>query len=220
LPAATLKIDQSFIRDMLEDPDSLAITEGILGLARAFQRGAIAEGVETLEHGVILLHMGCDFGQGYGIARPMPAAAVSDWAANYRQPADWIEAGRAHLRREDYPLLAMESEHRRWVRRLVACVESSDKSELPNDIENHHSCIFGRWFYREGRERYGQLAEFSAIEPLHREVHTLGEAMAEELRQDHFDAAHERIDGVLAARDRVLAALYRLRTAVTHVAGE
>ncbi|HEY6898924.1 MAG TPA: EAL domain-containing protein, partial [Rhodocyclaceae bacterium] len=47
LPAATLKIDQSFIRDMLEDPDSLAITEGILGLARAFQRGAIAEGVET-----------------------------------------------------------------------------------------------------------------------------------------------------------------------------
>jgi EAL domain-containing protein (putative c-di-GMP-specific phosphodiesterase class I) len=44
LPAQVLKIDQSFVRDMLDDPDDLAILEGVLGLAKAFQRKAVAEG--------------------------------------------------------------------------------------------------------------------------------------------------------------------------------
>jgi len=75
LPADTLKIDQSFIRDMLEDPEALAIVEGVIGLTTAFQRTVIAEGVETVEQGVMLMRLGCDLAQGYGIARPMPATA-------------------------------------------------------------------------------------------------------------------------------------------------
>ena len=51
LPVSELKIDQSFVRDMLDDPDDLAILEGVLGLATAFHRQVIAEGVETVEHG-------------------------------------------------------------------------------------------------------------------------------------------------------------------------
>jgi EAL domain-containing protein (putative c-di-GMP-specific phosphodiesterase class I) len=69
-----LKIDQSFVRDMLDDPDDLAISKGVIGLATAFRRKVIAEGVETVEHGEMLLQLGCDLAQGYGIARPMPAA--------------------------------------------------------------------------------------------------------------------------------------------------
>jgi len=71
LPVAQLKIDQSFVRDMLDDPDDLAILEGVIGLAAAFRRQVIAEGVETIEHGEVLLQLGCDLAQGYGIARPM-----------------------------------------------------------------------------------------------------------------------------------------------------
>ncbi len=79
LPAQTLKIDQSFIRDMLCDPEDLAIVQGVLGLASAFKRRAIAEGAETLAHCQMLLDIGCDLAQGYGIARPMPAADVPAW---------------------------------------------------------------------------------------------------------------------------------------------
>ena len=50
----TLKIDRSFVHDMLEDPDDLAIVDGIVGLANAFRRQVIAEGVETVEHGSML----------------------------------------------------------------------------------------------------------------------------------------------------------------------
>ena len=83
LPVATLKIDQSFVRNMLSDPDDLAILEGIIGLANAFHREVIAEGVESIEHGEQLLLLGCDLAQGYGIARPMPAEKLFEWSQTF-----------------------------------------------------------------------------------------------------------------------------------------
>lgn len=86
LPAHLIKIDMSFVRDMLVDRNDLAIIRGIIGLAKTFERIVIAEGAETDEHAAMLLELGCDLAQGYGIARPMPAAAVQGWARN------WCEA--------------------------------------------------------------------------------------------------------------------------------
>lgn len=79
LPANTLKIDQSFVRDMLSDSGDFAIVRGIIALAETFHRTTVAEGVETQEHFEALLQLGCDIGQGYGIARPMPASAFVNW---------------------------------------------------------------------------------------------------------------------------------------------
>lgn len=90
LPVTTLKIDQSFVRDMLEDSDDLAILAGIVGLASAFGRAVIAEGVETHEHGKQLLLLGCDLAQGYGIARPMPAEKFIEWARKWSQSHEWV----------------------------------------------------------------------------------------------------------------------------------
>jgi EAL domain-containing protein (putative c-di-GMP-specific phosphodiesterase class I) len=89
LPAYMIKIDQSFVRDMLEDSDDLAIVEGVMGLAKAFRRDVIAEGVETIAHGVALLRLGCELAQGYGIARPMPASDIPEWAANWKPDDSW-----------------------------------------------------------------------------------------------------------------------------------
>ena len=90
LPAARLKIDQVFVRGMPEDAEDLAILKAILGLASAFRREVIAEGVETVEHGELLLQLGCDTGQGYGIARPMPAGQIPEWAASWSPPSSWV----------------------------------------------------------------------------------------------------------------------------------
>ncbi|MCO5103945.1 MAG: EAL domain-containing protein [Burkholderiaceae bacterium] len=79
LPAEVIKIDQSFVRDILSDADDLAIVQGVIGLAKAFRREVIAEGVETMAHGKVLLSLGCELAQGYGIARPMPAEAFPGW---------------------------------------------------------------------------------------------------------------------------------------------
>ena len=85
LPVDTLKIDQSFVRDMLEDKDDMGIVESIIRLGKAFNCQVIAEGMETPEHGVALLQLGCTLAQGYGIARPMPAGQIRDWIGQWNE---------------------------------------------------------------------------------------------------------------------------------------
>lgn len=108
LPADILKIDQSFVRDMLDDPDDLAIIEGVIGLATAFRREVIAEGVETVAHGELLLALGCELAQGYGIARPMPALELPGWIATWHPDAAWTAWGEHPPKRVE-PALARAS---------------------------------------------------------------------------------------------------------------
>jgi diguanylate cyclase (GGDEF)-like protein/PAS domain S-box-containing protein len=91
LPVETLKIDQSFVRDMLEDPSDLSIVKGVIGLAEAFHREVIAEGVESVAHGERLLQLGCELAQGYAIARPMPADQVVAWCQAWKSPSEWTQ---------------------------------------------------------------------------------------------------------------------------------
>jgi diguanylate cyclase (GGDEF)-like protein len=89
LPVTLIKIDQSFVSGLLNDIEDLAILEGVVGLAHAFKRQVIAEGMETPAHGRRLLALGCDLAQGYGIARPMSAADVPNWLADWRPDPSW-----------------------------------------------------------------------------------------------------------------------------------
>ncbi len=89
LPVSSVKIDQSFIRDMLDSEADRAIVQGILLLLRALGRTAVAEGVETLQHGEVLLAMGCTLAQGYGIARPLPADQMQQWVADFERAPPW-----------------------------------------------------------------------------------------------------------------------------------
>jgi diguanylate cyclase (GGDEF)-like protein/PAS domain S-box-containing protein len=90
LPANLIKIDQTFIRDMLTDADDLAIVLAVVSLAKAFQLEVIAEGVETVEHGTALLQLGCNKAQGYGIARPMPASDILTWLSSWQPYRAWL----------------------------------------------------------------------------------------------------------------------------------
>ena len=89
LPVHVIKIDQTFVRDMLEDVDDLAIVGGVVALAKSFKREVIAEGVETIEHGTALLQLGCELAQGYGIARPMPAENIPAWLKEWKTDNVW-----------------------------------------------------------------------------------------------------------------------------------
>jgi EAL domain-containing protein (putative c-di-GMP-specific phosphodiesterase class I) len=84
LAVDTLKIDQSFIRDMLEDKGDMAIVQGIIALAKAFGRHTVAEGIENKAHFQVLLDNDCEIGQGYYIARPMTADKLVEWNTKFR----------------------------------------------------------------------------------------------------------------------------------------
>ncbi|MEO1081324.1 MAG: PAS domain S-box protein [Pseudomonadota bacterium] len=102
LPFDILKIDRSFVGDMLDDDEDLAIVQGIIGLSKAFGRNVVAEGVESEAHGSVLMQMGCVLAQGFGIAKPMNAASLPGWIHQYRQPPAWrhcseLTVSKAHL---------------------------------------------------------------------------------------------------------------------------
>ncbi|MGC9457664.1 MAG: EAL domain-containing protein, partial [Halothiobacillaceae bacterium] len=170
LPVDMLKIDQSFVRDMLEDPSDLSIVEGVIGLGDAFNRRVIAEGVETDRHADTLLGMGCPRVQGFGIARPMASESLDDWvrawdgrdAARRRGPR--VETGQLVLQ------VAAES-HRRWMRQLFQHLEDEARAPLPSfDVQQ---CPFGRWYHGAGQARYGRDKDFRKIDALHERVHAL-----------------------------------------------
>lgn len=140
LPVHVLKIDQTFVHDMLDDPEDLTILQGVLGLANAFRYLAVAEGVETVEHGEMLLHMGCLVGQGYVIARPMPGEDVAAWTASWRPDPRWAASGPVDP--QDYPMLYAAVEHRSWVRAIEEALR--DRRQTAPEMDTH-VCRFGLW---------------------------------------------------------------------------
>jgi hypothetical protein len=171
-----LKIDQSFIRDMLDDADDLAIVEGVIGLTHAFQRKVIAEGVETVEHGLVLLLLGCDLAQGYGIARPMPAALLPEWISKFRPDELWSSATAFRWSREDLPMLIAEVEHGRWKKNLYACLDDPS-GNTPPPASDHTACRFGRWYYSAGSQAYAAIEDFINLESIHIRIHEIGKEL-------------------------------------------
>ncbi|MET0026939.1 MAG: EAL domain-containing protein [Candidatus Thiodiazotropha sp.] len=178
LPADTLKIDQSFVRDILEDVEDLAIIDGIIVLCQAFHRKVIAEGIESEDHGVMLLRLGCELGQGYGIARPMPAEQLPAWSRGYKPFASWRKAANDIWLREDLPLLTAEMTQRRWVNDLVAAVHSSNGIVKPPELDARN-CDFGRWYWDEGYIRYGDLPGYAELGQVHERIHQFAKHLLE-----------------------------------------
>jgi diguanylate cyclase (GGDEF)-like protein/PAS domain S-box-containing protein len=205
LPAQILKIDQSFIHDMLGDHDDLAIIEGVLGLASAFRRQVIAEGVETINQGKLLLQLGCEMAQGYAIARPMPADAVRAWVASWRTFPEW--AKQAPVPREDIPLLYAAAGLRAWVKNLTSLVNGEHVSVPAMDASQ---CQFGVWLENESFKRYADDPEFATIGEIHREIHAIGASLLELFSQGRKEEVQAGLKVLLEKRDRLLGTLESL----------
>ncbi len=170
LPANVLKIDQSFVREMLESSDDLSIISGVIGMANAFGMRVIAEGVESVEQGSLLLRLGCQHAQGYGIARPMPADEFPAWFQGWKAEPSWL--GLQPVEDQNLPLLYAEVEHRHWVKALEKWLCGAGKSVPALDS---HLCKLGIWIESEAHSRLGLHAKFSYMVNLHRDLHALGQ---------------------------------------------
>ncbi len=80
-----LKIDQSFVRDAHRRAESRAIVEAIVAIARSFDLGVIAEGVETAEELSTIRMLGCTRVQGYLVARPLRPERVMEFVESYNE---------------------------------------------------------------------------------------------------------------------------------------
>ena len=84
-PIDTLKIDRSFVKEMLENESSAALVKSIISLGKSLNMKIVAEGVEEKEEAVQLRALGCDLAQGYYFAKPMPEKDVTDFVIQNRK---------------------------------------------------------------------------------------------------------------------------------------
>jgi hypothetical protein len=201
-----LKIDQSFVSDMLDDPENLNILEGVLGLASAFHRQVIAEGVETVEHGLMLLQLGCEVAQGYGIARPMPASDFPGWLSNWRPDPRWAEAPLSQP--GNRALLYARVEHRAWLASFEAFLQGKRHSLPPLD---ERQCRFGMWLEAEGQNGSEKEPAFRSVEAVHGQFHALAESIFAAHTQDRRSEGLGRLGELHELSDDLLEKLEELK---------
>ena len=209
LAADVLKIDQTFVRDMLVDPGDLAIVHGVLGLAMAFQRQVVAEGVETIEHILMLLELGCDVMQGYGIARPLPPDRLLAWLTDFQADPRWRVLPATYPSHNDFEMLLMEVSHRHWLEEIVKGLHvPSAATELPA-LDSAH-CRLGLWLNNAAViRRYAGKAAFFSIGIVHRDAHRAAQALLACTDEALCPGLHAELDTVHA---NLLQQLHDFRT--------
>ncbi|MCG8038747.1 MAG: EAL domain-containing protein [Candidatus Thiodiazotropha taylori] len=200
LPVKILKIDQAFVRNLLEDAEDLAILESILGIAESFARNVVAEGVESEDHCKLLLQIGCDIGQGYGIAHPMPAEKVIQWCKSWRPNSQWSLIKKLH--RDNHELLYAIIEHRAWVKAIEKAANGKTGTSPPLDTKQ---CFLGRWLSHSGSKHFDSINEYQSMVALHDEIHQVGKEIMS------LDIANSSV-----YRQEKLNKLYQLRDQIIH----
>jgi EAL domain-containing protein (putative c-di-GMP-specific phosphodiesterase class I) len=98
LPVDELKIDRSFIRDLEQGTRDDAIVRSAIELAHSLGLKVVAEGIETPAAWTALIHLGCDYAQGYFVSRPLAAEQVGDWIGEVNAKLANAESGTAQVR--------------------------------------------------------------------------------------------------------------------------
>lgn len=213
LPISTIKIDQSFVRESLSDPNNLVIVQGVVGLATAFQRMIIAEGVETAEQGKLLMQLGCDHAQGYGISKPMPAGAFTHWAEKWKPAAEWASIRHLKWNAADGAMLVAKVEFSHWIEQIIFSL--NEGHPLPHRcIEDYQRCGFGLWYYGEAQNLYRHLDNFAKLEEPHKLSHHFACIIDDHWRNGQKDEARALSQQLLTERDAVIASMVRLEMAV------
>ncbi|WP_304307910.1 bifunctional diguanylate cyclase/phosphodiesterase [Pseudacidovorax intermedius] len=211
LPARTIKLDQSFVRELLEDSDNLVIAHGVIRLVHALDRRVIAEGVESEAHGRLLLQMGCDRAQGYGVARPMPAADLPAWVQVWQPPQAWRDCARVRWTDEVYPLLLAEVQARGHLQQLRHALQHGRRlmspvmpplPTLPDPAAAPTLSAIDR------------LALVERVRQEHATVRRHSDEVGRALAQGAIEEARSRVDTLQAAHAQLLRALADMQFAL------
>lgn len=201
--ADTVKIDKSFIQDMLDDPNDHVIVDGVIGLAESFGRDVIAEGVESCEHGLMLMAMGCHLAQGYGIARPMPAADIPAWLADYQPDERWLQyASRPHSLSSNKALI-LELTVERWYRKLVAKIQSESHEGLDWPILDKDRCHYGIWIESVAKEHIFKPTSLARLDQAHEALHSIANELFALYQKHDYGAAREGLSRLHHAYEQI-----------------
>ncbi|WCE93161.1 EAL domain-containing protein [Acidithiobacillus ferriphilus] len=185
LHAQSIKIDQGFVRDIINDPKDLAIVAAVITASRMLGIKVIAEGVETAEHATLLTKMGCSHLQGYFFSRPLSPEAIPAWVTRFR-PAPRSEDTLSSM---DVLSPILEGHLLRMQMFLRALRHENPFPAHTLEADAEDFCHFGRWLRGEGLFKFGQSPDFAGIVTRHERIHQLAREAKSFLDEEDDEAA-------------------------------
>ncbi len=207
LSANTIKIDQSFIRDMLDDPNDFTILDGIIGLADSFGLKVIAEGVESTEHGLMLLMTGCHYAQGYSISKPIPASEFSLWLSHYQANKSRITCGNKKRTRKENKIKLFRLIANQWKKQFSENLLSALEKAKYWPLMRSSQCHCGYWIKREMQDELFAKDNLLKLSKEHDICHDVALALLKRYSAGEIELAREGLPQLLFAFDELDAAL-------------
>ena len=179
LPVNEVKIDQEFIREIFNEPNSLSIIDAIKSMAEAFNISVIAEGVETEQHIELLLQLGIKAMQGYAIAKPMNCQQMDIWLKEWKINPLWQTL--VEIAPQKKQLIKARLAHIAWVNKL----ENMVNDRLDEDFTYESAlknCEFGVWLLNKG-QMILTVHDYNTINKIHQEIHQIAKQTIEAYTQ-------------------------------------
>lgn len=190
LPVNTIKIDRSFVRDILDDPSDFAIIEGVIALTKSFNRHVIAEGVETTNHGLMLLLMGCESAQGYQIAKPMPNDVFMSWLTDFRPNEKWASLHSKDLNKKQNNLAVFKLIYQHTFEKIRQyTLSSTDDNQWPILGNQANHCK--NWICRQKKEGMFKAEDINNLETMYNKASGIAELIQDKFKGGDVDGARE-----------------------------
>lgn len=192
LPVTRIKVDQHFVRGLPTEPRNMAVIAGTVTSSRLLDIDIVAEGVETVLHGLTLMRLGCGLLQGYALTAPLSEAGFRSWLRTWQPPKVWRDWAGRRVESTILPLLAAEITHRRYAAQLLG-------PSIPPPDSGLAECTLTHWLAGEGQTYYGRLSEWGPLRAAHAQFHRSAAA----LRTSRCGAGTSRVEveGKTLARD-------------------
>ena len=179
-PFSTLKLDYNLINGITSENKKKFITKTAIRMAHLLKIDIVAEGVENSQQYDLLQHMGCTIIQGYLISKPLPLDEFIDFLKrDIRYPGS--TAGKLHMIYIDHILW-----YRDFVYYAMSRLQKISDTSFPPPISSPQQCMFGEWFYKEGKTLLSKsLSDQSAkeLEKLHLSIHGEAQKIIKILKQ-------------------------------------
>jgi len=151
----------------------------------------IAEGVETTEHGLMLLLMGCNEAQGYGIARPMPSQDIPNWLSNYTPNNEWKSyANKAYTEKEN-AILIFRITIKQWQKDFETNIHALPGETRRWPILKRTKCHCGIWIHRAKQNKLFEDKWLEKLELTHDVMHDIADDLFAKYKSGEIDTARD-----------------------------